>query len=395
MVAEALANDEELSRVSQRTVPSVAALLEDIYSQSHHKIKHAVANLLQETFAATQAECETLFCSEICPHVRDVAARKVLRSWYQACWHSANNQDLLFDPSIYAVKEFGFPERTDAVRTVLETLSVLARDSDLNTTKAFAAPKIGGKTVTGRALGKHFEIWLLDTVLPSLGEKAVEQVNVALAATFFAHRSQFTVRLLTLPTSEPSDREAYDTKLEFAVTDSRAVTRTFGAVVNVKYESDASTSAGNSGGTRMLAHAMLPDKVAGWTEVDLVKAINSSLRVGAGESYSVPDGDYWFWVFKNSQDEAPIADSHVTSLLTVAPEAKVAHANTAESKDTDPVRVNMAQSFPGLQLQYEAASRRSTTPSTALEARDRLWNWYLPIYVGRHQMLAANALEGN
>ena len=379
--------------MSQRSTTAVSNTLAVLRDSADQMIKHAIAELFQEIHSSTD-ECGTLFCSENCPHVLEAAARHVLRLWYDRATQGAQSHDQLFDSGRNHIDGFTFVHRSQVMKTALGEMSVLVRDSSHNAVETFNPPK-GKKDNTkvaaanadvekvtesnGRDIGKYFETWLLDETIPKLGPEAIERVNSALAATFFAE--PFSVTMIGLPASEKSTRAAFDTRLTFEVTDRSGNSMSFTDVVNVKYESASSTSPGNSGGARMLAVAMLGPTSTTSKEEHLTQEINKSLNVD--DTYTVEDSDYWFWCFKREDNAPPVTEFHVTSLLTIDPDAESAVTRTAEGENARAIRLNGQQSFPCLQVKYASGERRTRFAGTALEARDRLWNWYMPKYQER------------
>lgn len=356
---------------------AVADQLISIHGSRRHNLKRPVAEMVQAAIEADVLGCGCLFRATACQHVWQEVAQEVLRCQYDAQHSRALGQHLLFEAADGRLQGFGFTERIDAVRTALNTLASLARESELNTPRHFDHTKVedpdeSEKKADGRKLGEGFDKWLLKDVVASLGEVGLAHVNRALAATFYA--KPFSVTLAELPVAAPN-RSWFDTKLYFQVETAAGESMSFSEPVNVKYESSSSPTHSNSGGLQSLASAMFGDGSKAWKMKKLIPAIEASLTLPHGTKYGQPEGDYWFWAFRKDKDDAPITEAFSSSLLSIDPYATSAVAGTDDSQDKTPLRFNGQQSFPHLQVHYEVASRSMRPPRTALEARDRLWNW--------------------
>lgn len=380
-----LETDGGFETCGRRTPQAVRDLLFSPSKRHPHMIKEARSSLVEQ-YRET-AQCCLAVERNGCEHVQLRVAEAILRSWYRQ--QESRRRDpadsahgLLFgEAENIHPTEFNFAVQTRAVRTVLDVLAHEARDSSLNTRRSFNHTR--GE---GREVARKFEAWLFDKVMPSLGDEAVCRVNAALAAVFAD--SETTIVLEGLPTGT-KDRDWRDTEIHLAYELPNGRGGRLSSPVNVKYVK-SSTSHSNTGGTEALSWALLATHNPGTAnQNELLNRIRTALTVAPGSTYVEPDSDYHFWSFERDCDDAPITDSHASSLLTVDPGLSCSVLQEAGLVLTPPFKVNTYQSFPGIQAHFEAAASSVAMPQSVLEGRDRLWNWV----VDQHQPRAEAFLE--
>lgn len=371
---------------SMRRPDKVAAFIEQLASEnpSFQELLDATAADLYEDGYIDNDEADGAFLSYV--------ASELLRSWYDSQDASRRAcKTIDFPNSESAVMfhhgtppgEFGFPEKTRAVRLALESLARLASLSELNTRESFD-PDSSGRDREGSS---KFETWLVEEVLPTLGEEGLEHVNSELQAAFAS--SHFEVRLTEIPTSvkrESNDgsRSWFDVRIIMEVTSSYG-THVFAEPVNIKYvrmsnEEETFSDKSNTGGAGAFRYAMLgledktqrknSERLTESSEAERLLEVFNSVFVSDDAPYTVRNCDYWFWAFEKRRDGAPIERSQVSSFLCTDPSG---------TGGKSPITYNSSQSFPSVQINYDlAGSDGMSVTQTALEARDRFLQWWVP-----------------
>ena len=317
---------------------------------------------------------------------------ELLRSWYDAqdaTRRALKPSDLSVSETIMMFSqgvppgEFGFPEKTRAVRLALESLARLASLSELNTRESFD-PDSSGRDREGSS---KFETWLVEEVLPTLRDEGLEHVNSELRSAFSAFH--FEVKLSEIPTAvrrESSDgsRSWFDVRICMEVTSAYGKYM-FAEPVNIKYvrmsnEEESFSDKSNTGGAGAFRYAMLgledktqrkiSERVTESTEAERLVEIFQSVSVTDENSYAIRNCDYWFWAFEKRREGAPIERSQVSSFLCTDPLGVGGRS---------PMTYNSAQSFPSIQINFDlAGSGGMSVTHTALEARDRFLQWWVP-----------------
>lgn len=369
-----------------RTPRKVAAFIEQLASEnpSFQELLSTTADVLYEDGYIDNDEIDGEFLSYV--------ASELLRSWYDsqdATRRVCRPIDLSKSESSVMFYhgtppgEFGFPEKTRAVRLALESLARLASLSEMNTRESFD-PDSSGRDREGSS---KFETWLVEVVLPTLGADGLAHVNSELDAAFASFH--FKVRLTEIPTSvkrESSDgsRSWFDVRICMEVISSHG-THVFAEPVNIKYvrmsnEEETFSDKSNTGGAGAFRYAMLgledkslrkgAERLAESSEAERLIEVFNSVKISEETPYMVRNCDYWFWAFEKRRDGAPIERSQVSSFLCTDPSG---------AGGKSPITYNSSQSFPSVQINYDlAGSDGMSVTQTALEARDRFLQWWVP-----------------
>jgi hypothetical protein len=261
-----------------------------------------------------------------------------------------------------------FDVQSRAFRTVLDVIAQDVRDSNMNV----ISEKFDHRGPDGRDIAVGFEKWLLDEVIPSLGSDCLRHVNLVLAGEF--EDTGLSVTLDSLPFSAPRG-DWKDTVVSLSFEDASGNTLQQSAAVNVKYQK-STTSAGNMMGAEGFAHTLLGGREITKTSTanELIALMRPSLQIEPGQHYATPDTDYYFWAFERNEEDKPVTESSISSLLTLDLDRSAEDTSSRSSI----LRVNTAQSFPHMQLNFAAAGSFLIMPVSALEGRDRVWSWLQP-----------------
>lgn len=380
-----------------RSPAKVSAFIENLASQnpSFQELLEVLSHDLHEDGYIDSNDIDSAFLLYV--------SSELLRSWYdeqdalrrasQSTDHSKTEPAMMFHQGT-PPGEFGFPEKTRAVRLALESLAKLAYLSEMNNRASFD-PDLSGRDREGSS---KFETWLVEEVLPSLGKEGLEYVNSELKAAFSS--SHFEVSLMDLPTAvkrESSDgsRSWFDVRICMEITSSNG-RYIFAEPVNIKYvrmsnEEESFSDKSNTGGAAAFRYAMmgledkatrkLSEKSSDTPEAERLVEVFDAVRVNEGQPYLTKNCDYWFWAFEKRKEGAPIERSQVSSFLCTDPSGMGGRS---------PITYNSAQSFPSIQINFDlAGSDGMSVTQTALEARDRFLQWWMPKVAAPAQSVVA------
>ena len=351
-----------------------SAHVRDILYPSRGKLPQHIKDLRKavELDIADSSECGCARTTTHCEHAEKRIAKSVLRAYYTDMetrrYKHLTSQVSLFDRESTPPARVTFDVQSRAFRTVLDVIAQDVRDSAMNV----VSKKFDHRGPDGREIAVGFEKWLLDDAIPSLGAECLRHVNTVLAGEF--ENTGLSVALDSLPFSAPRG-DWKDTVISLSFRDTSGNTLQQTAAVNVKYQK-STTGAGNMMGAEGFAHTLLGGRelTKSSTANELIALMKPNLHIEPGHCYSAPDTDYYFWAFERNEEDKPVTESSVSSLLTL----DLDRSSEDTSSRSSILKVNAAQSFPHLQLNFAAAGSFLIMPVSALEGRDRVWSWLQP-----------------
>ena len=382
-------NDGGLQTYSTRTNEALEERITQMYQHVPDDEDWSFQCLL-ESLAEQMCSEELIDTPQVDEYFIRLTAENVLRLCYEEQEETRDHHAMhdqvtgVFSPQGVPPPGFNNELRLGLVRTTLDLVGIEAYTSELNTRDNFNPDA----AVDGRDGSSDYETWLVEEMLPSFGQDALDRVNAGLAEFLSSNKNYpFRVEMREFPLSpkaESSDgrqgkskRHWYDVsvKLYLVSEDSEYVIHEPVNIKNVKLESKDPPA--NSGGARTLRYAMLG--VEGESQIEttsLIRAVQESLQTGVDTPYGVRDCDYWFWAFEKKPGGNPVERIFVSSLLGIDPSAGA----VLPGKNREALKYNAAQTFPYLQVDYEVAAMSMSATNTALEARDRFWQWWGTCY---------------